>query len=64
MTGVVSNDASVGIELFREREGIQVLAAHIICWDANGQCLLQTFEEVPLNILEELIAEAKQKFKI
>jgi hypothetical protein len=63
-TGVVSNDASLGIELFGERGGTRVLVAQIVCWDANGQVMLQTFHEIPLEIVEELIVEAKQKFKI
>jgi hypothetical protein len=31
----------------------------ITYWDALGQFVLQTFDEVPLEIVEALIAEAK-----
>ena len=40
----------------QERKG----AARVTYWDATGQYVVETFREVPLQILEELIAETKQ----
>ena len=40
------------------------MCAEIIYWDANGQFSLTTFaRQVPTEIIEELIAEAKEKIK-
>jgi hypothetical protein len=48
----------------RESPGNTVVAAEIVFWDAAGQYFLQTFNgDVPLTIIEALIAEAKEKIK-
>lgn len=49
----------VGQELFREVDGKSQVAATVVFWDVMGQFSVETNGEVPLVILEELIAEAK-----
>jgi hypothetical protein len=51
---------SAGVELYRETNGKKVCAARLLFWDASGQFALQTFNEIPLDIVEELITEARQ----
>lgn len=54
----------IGLKLHKTSKGIRSLAASIIFWDATGQFVVQTFHsEIPLPILEELIAEAKTTVK-
>lgn len=54
-----------GIELLIITEGSCESFGRVIFWDATGQLLLETSNtEVPLDILEELIAEAKAFVKI
>jgi hypothetical protein len=53
-------DGYAGLRLYRQVKGIESIAAEIIYWDAMGQFFAQTFGEVPLDILETLLAEAKQ----
>jgi hypothetical protein len=53
-----------GQELHRVRKGKECIAK-IIYWDACGQFSLETFgAEIPLEILEEFIAETKTTIKI
>ncbi|MDP9175902.1 MAG: hypothetical protein M3O30_18850 [Planctomycetota bacterium] len=55
---------SAGLELYRETNGKTERAAHILFWDATGQFGFQTFNvEIPLDIVEELIAEVKAAVK-
>jgi hypothetical protein len=51
---------STGLALYREINGKEECAAHLLFWDALGQFGLQTFSEVPLDIIEDLIAETKR----
>jgi hypothetical protein len=37
------------------------LAAEVVFWDASGQFVVKTFEEVPLAVFEVLLAEAKKR---
>jgi hypothetical protein len=54
-----------GLELNCFRNGKNDCIAKIIFWDACGQFSMNTFgAEIPLEILEELIAEAKKTIKI
>jgi hypothetical protein len=40
------------------------VVAEVVYWDAAGHYYLQTFsEDVPLEVVEELIAEAKDKIR-
>lgn len=53
-----------GYDLARIRRGKNDLVARIIFWDASGQFTVETLgSDVPLGILEELIAEAKATIK-
>lgn len=54
---------SAGLELFREANGTKECVARLVFWDASGQFGLQTFSELPLDIVEELINEAKRTIK-
>jgi hypothetical protein len=54
-----TTDGFAGVRLHQEKAGIESIAAEVIFWDAMGQFFSQTFSEVPLNVLEALIAEAK-----
>jgi len=48
-----------GFELDRMRDGKPERVATIVFWDAMGQFYIETFGEVPLKILEELIEETR-----
>ena len=53
-----------GLELYRIRQGKKDRIARVLFWDAAGQFFVETFEaDVPLDILEAVIAEAKEKIK-
>ena len=53
------------MRLHRESSGRTTVAAEVIFWDAAGQFYVQTFNgEVPLAIMEALIAETKETIKI
>jgi hypothetical protein len=53
-----------GLELHRICQGKRDRVAQILFWDACGQFSIETFgTDVPLEIVEELIAEAKQSIK-
>ena len=56
---------SAGLELYRETKDGKDCVARILFWDASGQFVLETFNniELPLDIVEELIAEAKDVIK-
>ncbi len=50
----------VALVLVRECDGTRQTAARITYWDAEGQYAFEMFGgELPLNILEEFVAEAK-----
>lgn len=49
------DDGYIGRELHRNND----VVARVVFWDAEGQYSAETIGEVPLAILEELIAEAK-----
>jgi len=54
----------VGFRLHRERFGKTSVAADVLFWDASGGFTLETFDgEVPVEMIEAVIAEAKQKTK-
>jgi hypothetical protein len=51
-------------ELYRTRHGKRERVARVAFWDASGQFALETFNcEVPLDVLEDLISEAKSTIK-
>ena len=54
-----------GFELMRQRHGSHVCIARILFWDSSGHFSVETLgSDVPLDILEELAAEAKSSIKI
>jgi hypothetical protein len=54
-----------GFDLVRVENGETKSVARVVFWDANGQFWVETFgTDVPLIILEELIAETKENVKI
>lgn len=49
-----------GLELLRTSKGREDRVARVIFWDASGQFFFETLgTDLPLVIVEELIAEAK-----
>ncbi len=61
-TVAISNndDGYSGLELVCSSKSSVDRVANIIFWDASGQFFVQTFgTDLPLAVLEELIAEAK-----
>ena len=66
-TTVFFNDAKegcAGLELHRGAEGASRQVAKIVYWDACGHFFLETFDfDVPVDIIEKLIAEAKTLIK-
>lgn len=55
----------VGFDLFCSGSDKSRCVARLIYWEANGEFLLETFDtDVPLVVIEELIAEAKSEIKL
>ena len=53
-----------GFDLYRLENDQKQRVARIVFWDAAGEFVLETFGgDVPLTIMEELIAEAKRTIK-
>ena len=53
-------EGCAGLRLHEEVNGSESVVAEVIFWDASGQFYVQTMtREVPLDIIEALIAEAK-----
>ena len=58
-------DGYSGLELYRSRKERKDRVARVVFWDASGQFAFETFgTELPLEIVEELIAEVRAKVKI
>jgi hypothetical protein len=58
-------DGFAGIRLHREGHGRTPVAAEVIYWDATGGFTVQIFAcLVPVEILEALIAEARQQVRL
>jgi hypothetical protein len=53
------------VHLHRLEKGVTVLAAKVVFWDADGHYYISILvDEVPLEIIEELIAEARAEIKV
>jgi hypothetical protein len=53
------------LELSRDVGGQVERVARIIYWDAEGQFAFEMFvKEIPLSVLEELLAEAKKAIPV
>ena len=59
------NNGHSGFNLHRERFGQYALVGQTIYWDATGGFTFGTFngEIVPVEVVEEAIAEAREKIK-
>ena len=58
-------DGFCGFELHCASGGETQRVASVIFWDACGQFFIETFgSDVPLDILEELISETRERVKI
>jgi hypothetical protein len=54
----------VGFDLWRSHHGHDACVARVLFWDACGQFSAETLgTDVPLQVLEEVIAEAKASIK-
>jgi hypothetical protein len=62
------NDGKMGyaaLELHRTAKGETKRVARVVFWDASGQFFFETFDvDIPLEIAEDLIAEAKKTIQI
>lgn len=54
-----NESGSFGQKLTCEVDGEFVVVAKVVFWEAAGQFSVETIGDVPLIVLEELIAEAK-----
>ncbi len=66
-TEVESDNAggSIALRLHRSARGSVVTAARVVYWDAAGQFFLEmSVDELPVDIVEELIAEAKRTIQV
>jgi len=55
---------SAGLELHRASQGKKERIASVLFWDASGQFFVQTFgTDVPVQLIEKLIADAKNRVK-
>lgn len=59
------HEGYAGLELYQTINGNKKRVARVLFWDASGQFFLETFNvELPVDIVEELIAEARAAVKI
>ena len=59
-----NEDGFSGFELYRTSCGKRDRVASVLYWDAVGQFFIETFNaDVPVEIIEELIAEARSSIK-
>ncbi len=67
-SSVIASDlkrGGMGIELTRTCRGQKSLVAEVFFWDASGTFTIATFNsDVPVEIIEELIVEAKRSILI
>ena len=55
----------IGLDLYRTKDGLDVHVGRITFWDADGQFSADCFNmELPLDVLEKFIAEARQTILI
>jgi hypothetical protein len=63
-----TKEGYAGLELYRKsrlKHGDKIRIARILFWDASGQFYFETFNtDIPVRIVEDLIAEAKDTVKI
>jgi hypothetical protein len=64
-TDLVSNpeEGWSAVQLHKRDGDKSAIAARVAFWDAEGQFSLEAFCELPLEIVEELIAEARAAIK-
>lgn len=60
-----SKSGSAGVKLLIVANGVTTCVARITFWDAAGQFFMEmTGAEVPLSVMESLIAEAKKSIPL
>ncbi len=60
-----NDEGWVALELARRRGEHAERVARVVFWDAEGQFFLETFaHDVPLPIVEDMIAESKTAMKV
>jgi len=58
------NVGSTSLKLIRSgAKGVHT-AAEIVFWDAVGQFNISAFEELPIEVLELFVAEAKDRIRV
>jgi len=64
-TELLSNpeEGRIALELHKRDGDQNAIAARVVYWDAEGQFSLEAFCELPLEIVDELIAEARDAVK-
>ena len=62
ITQVVSDreDGFIGLELIIDKADEPYCVAKVIYWDAMGQYYVETCKDIPVLVLEQLIAETKR----
>ena len=59
------DDGCIGLELIATTKSEVIPVARITFWDAEGQFFIDLFsKELPLQIVEEFISEAKKQVKV
>ena len=54
-----------GLQLHRDRFGEITVAAKVVFWDAAGHFAVETHNgDVPVDIIEALIAETKERVRV
>jgi len=61
----VGGSSALRLERTCSHTGTTKTVAEVIFWDASGQFFVETFgESVPLEVLEELVVEARQSIAV
>jgi hypothetical protein len=58
------NEGRSYIDLYRDISGSKKHVARLTFWDASGQFYLETFGDIAVEIVEDLIQEGKEKIEI
>jgi hypothetical protein len=60
-----NSEGWTAVDLYRSKADDSVKAARVVYWDAVGQHFLELYvEEVPIVVIEELIAEARSVLRV
>jgi hypothetical protein len=67
LTNLVVNNSEgwTALELHMRARGASCVAARVVFWDAAGQFFLEVaLKELPLDVVEEFVAEARSTIKV